>query len=305
MGTVDTLAAIFTGDVARNRGVSTTTVDERFGQGGCLIGVDAVNAGMADAVGSLEGVLHRLTGAGASRLYPHAASAASAAEGNTFMSTTASTPTPDPADDKALAAAAKAKADDDEMAKKAKAAKDAKAAKASKKKNADPDEEDEDEEDDEDEEAKAAFLGQLRALTGKRSFAAMYGVIVAHSIASQQLRGVEAQSEIDAIVAKAKAEDKLTGPIEKQLRGIAAMGGAGIVAARNMAATLVPIKGLAPLSAQPAKPGDMTSSKGAIGLTHNGKTLAQMSGLERAALMQNDRPTFDAMLEEDRKANVT
>lgn len=57
--TVDALAQVFVDAMARYRGVSADTVLSDFGRGGILVGADAVAAGMADRVGSLEGVLRR------------------------------------------------------------------------------------------------------------------------------------------------------------------------------------------------------------------------------------------------------
>lgn len=54
---IDQLAQVFIDDVAANRGVSVDTVLEKFGQGDMRLGADAVDLGMADAVGSLESVL--------------------------------------------------------------------------------------------------------------------------------------------------------------------------------------------------------------------------------------------------------
>jgi signal peptide peptidase SppA len=54
---VDSLADVFIASVAQNRGVDSTKVASDFGQGGSLVGAAAVAAGMADAVGSLEGLL--------------------------------------------------------------------------------------------------------------------------------------------------------------------------------------------------------------------------------------------------------
>jgi ClpP class serine protease len=54
---VDATADVFVGAVARNRGVEAQTVLEDFGAGGLLIGQAAVDAGLADAVGSYEGAL--------------------------------------------------------------------------------------------------------------------------------------------------------------------------------------------------------------------------------------------------------
>jgi ClpP class serine protease len=58
---LDALADVFIDRVARNRGVDVETVMGRFGQGGVLVGRHAVDAGMADAIGSYEGVLAALT----------------------------------------------------------------------------------------------------------------------------------------------------------------------------------------------------------------------------------------------------
>jgi ClpP class serine protease len=58
---IDRLASVFIETIARNRGASADQVVERFGRGGLLVGADAVAAGMADALGSYEGVLTSLT----------------------------------------------------------------------------------------------------------------------------------------------------------------------------------------------------------------------------------------------------
>lgn len=54
---VDELADIFVAAVARNRGTDTGDVLKNFGKGGMLVGIKAVEAGMADAVSSLEAVI--------------------------------------------------------------------------------------------------------------------------------------------------------------------------------------------------------------------------------------------------------
>lgn len=58
---VDELAGVFIGRVARNRGVSPETVISDFGQGGVMVGQSAVDAGLADALGSLESVIDSLS----------------------------------------------------------------------------------------------------------------------------------------------------------------------------------------------------------------------------------------------------
>lgn len=54
---LDDLANVFIESVAENRKVSTNTVMNDFGKGGILIGQKAVNAGMADRLGSFEGLV--------------------------------------------------------------------------------------------------------------------------------------------------------------------------------------------------------------------------------------------------------
>lgn len=57
---VDAMAQVFVETVARNRGVDTETALSEFGKGGMFVGEGAVKAGLADAVGSFEGVLAEL-----------------------------------------------------------------------------------------------------------------------------------------------------------------------------------------------------------------------------------------------------
>lgn len=52
--TVDALAEIFVGSVAKYRGVTTKKVLENFGKGGVLVGQAAVTAGLVDKLGSFE-----------------------------------------------------------------------------------------------------------------------------------------------------------------------------------------------------------------------------------------------------------
>lgn len=54
---IDATAEVFIADVARNRGVTTEAVVERFGAGGLKVGADAVTAGLADKLGSYEQAL--------------------------------------------------------------------------------------------------------------------------------------------------------------------------------------------------------------------------------------------------------
>lgn len=51
---VDEVADVFVAAVAKYRGITTESVIDNFGQGGLLVGASAVQAGMADQVGSFE-----------------------------------------------------------------------------------------------------------------------------------------------------------------------------------------------------------------------------------------------------------
>lgn len=69
---LDATADIFIADVARNRGCDAARVTAQFGRGGVMLAADAVKAGMADAVGSLENVIAALSGAdGANKKEAH------------------------------------------------------------------------------------------------------------------------------------------------------------------------------------------------------------------------------------------
>lgn len=60
--TVDSLAQVFVAAVAQYRGTTVEKVLADFGRGGVLIGAQAVKAGMADRIGSLESVIAELAG---------------------------------------------------------------------------------------------------------------------------------------------------------------------------------------------------------------------------------------------------
>ncbi|CBV44069.1 S49 family peptidase [Halomonas elongata] len=62
----DELAAVFLDKVARNRDLPRDEVNDRFRQGGVATGALAVEAGMADRLGSLESVIAELAGTSAS-----------------------------------------------------------------------------------------------------------------------------------------------------------------------------------------------------------------------------------------------
>ena len=57
---LDALAKVFISTVAQNRGVDVETVMNNFGQGDVFVGVDAVNAGLADGVKTLDEVFEHM-----------------------------------------------------------------------------------------------------------------------------------------------------------------------------------------------------------------------------------------------------
>jgi ClpP class serine protease len=59
---LDALSEVFVTAVARNRSVDAETVLSSFGQGGLFVGAAGVEAGLADRLGSFEGVLAELSG---------------------------------------------------------------------------------------------------------------------------------------------------------------------------------------------------------------------------------------------------
>jgi len=61
-GLLDALEDTFVSTVARNRNTTAERVASDFGQGGVRVGKDAIAAGMADRIGSLESVIAELAG---------------------------------------------------------------------------------------------------------------------------------------------------------------------------------------------------------------------------------------------------
>lgn len=60
--TIDALEEVFVESIAANRGVSVEKVLSDFGQGGVLVGKAAVDAGLADRIGSFEALLTEMAG---------------------------------------------------------------------------------------------------------------------------------------------------------------------------------------------------------------------------------------------------
>lgn len=73
--TLDMMAEVFVGRVASGRGVSTDKVLSDFGKGGMRMGQDAVNAGMADEIGSGRGAggSQKMTASEIKERFPEAA----------------------------------------------------------------------------------------------------------------------------------------------------------------------------------------------------------------------------------------
>lgn len=89
---VDRLAQEFVASVAANRGVTEAKVLADFGQGASLVGADAVAAGMADQVTTLERLLTGPAAAGRTGSVPTVTAAAVVPQERPSMSATAPTP---------------------------------------------------------------------------------------------------------------------------------------------------------------------------------------------------------------------
>ncbi len=77
---VDRMAGVFVSAVARNRGTTPDRVISDFGRGGVLLGQAAVDAGMADRIGSLESVIAELAGSASNSKRTHSMSTANAGQ---------------------------------------------------------------------------------------------------------------------------------------------------------------------------------------------------------------------------------
>ena len=58
---IDSMADVFVSTIARNRSVTPDHVLEHYGGGDVMIGANAVNAGLADRIGSLERLITELS----------------------------------------------------------------------------------------------------------------------------------------------------------------------------------------------------------------------------------------------------
>jgi signal peptide peptidase SppA len=191
---VDDLAAVFIGAVARHRGVTTQAVEERFGQGGVMVGARAIAAGLADEVGNLESVIARLSGRD------------QAAAPLAAMAHTATTAAPITLED---AMSKKLRAEGEDMPKDAEEKKDEQAATDEEKKDAPEGKAEEKAEDDEEEKKDDEEMAAARALAAKLGLpanASVKDVLLAANIGA--VPAAQMTKLVDARVAAALAEEK-------------------------------------------------------------------------------------------------
>lgn len=79
---VDALETLFIAGIAKFRGAAVATVKADFGQGGVMLGAQAVAAGMADKIDTLDSVLTGLAAASPAKSSPPRAAAAASSEHN-------------------------------------------------------------------------------------------------------------------------------------------------------------------------------------------------------------------------------
>lgn len=72
ISTMTSMAEVFIADVARNRAVPSERVKSKFGKGDVFIGRDAIDAGMADRIGSFESLLAELQAGNTTAAAPRA-----------------------------------------------------------------------------------------------------------------------------------------------------------------------------------------------------------------------------------------
>lgn len=316
LATIDALASVFSADVARFRGVTPEKVSADFGQGGVLVGAAAVKAGLVDRLGSFEDALAALgaraalatTAATVRRPMLHNAEGtamslhAHAAPKATTTPAAEDPPRDQPAEDRPSESAVDAPADD------SKNCGDCKAVSAGSAKycagcgaafpekkpgDGDGDEDENGEEAPPSSEDPKAIVSGIVALTGAKSGRlAVASVLRWKHAATVDLPKARAEA-LDVIAASLKQAGKLTPALAADLRALAACDHGSFLASAMTLARGEQIAGLAAQTHEPArKPGDALTG---------GKSLAQMTGPERAQLMATDRALFDQLLAEDRK----
>ncbi len=323
---VDALADVFVADVAKYRATTPAKVVSDFGAGGVLVGAQAVAAGMADALGSLESTIAQLAaaaslpsppaplGARATSL-PVTPSASRAAKDRPMS--TASLPAaeapaaPTPADDKSKADdtdAAAPPADDSKNCEgcKAVSAGSAKycagcgAAFPAKVPGDDQGKDDGDGDEDEDEPASSedpeAVVAGLVAITGAKTGRLAVAAVMrwkhAATVDLPKARSEARAEALDVISVNLKQSGKLTPALDADLRALAALDHGSFVESALALAAGKQIAGLAPQSTEPTKLGGGTC----VAITLGGKSFEQLSYREQADLKASDLAMYDAML---------
>jgi ATP-dependent protease ClpP protease subunit len=147
-----------------------------------------------------------------------------------------------------------------------------------------------------------AQLSKLEALTGKTGDEAV-GVAYAWKQSHEELPAVSTELarlkeerlavELDTAIATAKAESRHTPAREDKVRKLLADKDVSIVGATSMVAEWGVVKALAAAKDGAESAGNSTATTSQ--LKHAGKTFAEMSGKERAALKREDPAAYAAM----------
>lgn len=151
--------------------------------------------------------------------------------------------------------------------------------------------------------ARITILTKIEKATGKTGDEA-HGVVLAvikdaAEVAQLRVDKVELQkqvdgNELDKVIAQAKADKKITPDDETVIRAQVAEGEVTIKGAKALLDRKAPHPVLAATpKVPPATPSEATVT---AETTHNGKTFAQMTGPERAALKREDAALYAALL---------
>lgn len=210
---VDSLADVFIGDVARNRGVTSKQVVSQFGRGGVMVGAEAQAAGLVDQVASFDSTLAMVRDRASSK--PKGKARMSAPSALVVALATVFALAPSASEDEVISAARDAqlaRADRDALVK-ATGAKDPVSA--------------------------LDRIGEMN-----RDVAELAKVKAEADAAREKAKAME----VDALVASAKSANKLTPKLEEQVRALAK---GSIDSARALVDALQPIAALAKASQEP------------------------------------------------------
>jgi len=160
---LDEFADIFIESVAQNRGKSKDYVEENFGKGGLFLAQTALEVGMIDGIGNLEGIINKLS------------------KGDSFMDED------EAKKEKAVFAALASKAEDNKPKDEDEEEDSSKAKKATKAEDSKPEEED-DEEKEEEEEEEDAKDGNKKKAALLASNPKLYNAIKAEGVMKERAR---------------------------------------------------------------------------------------------------------------------